>query len=172
MHLLDFAHQAYFLEEIRRRVSVDPVDFLQKWGWLIGILWLGFVIFRAAIRPEAAQQERQMNWLRDSIIVCIRRFEALSLAYETTGADSEQVRKARAEYLLALTSAIREALATVPGERREQYRDMLASLMVNYYGSRESFPPTLFSNVLSPVTPVMTILEEMAKKTGEDEAKN
>ncbi|MFY9825663.1 MAG: hypothetical protein WAM82_30090 [Thermoanaerobaculia bacterium] len=134
--------------------------------WLIagGILWLGVVVYRASMRPDAAELERRMGDLKDSAVQCVRRFEAMALAYEESrvpGADLDKVRQARAKYFMAIAHIIREALATVPKEAREGYRDALSRVVATYETSRESFPVTEFSGDLDvgPMAPIRIALQ-------------
>ena len=103
--LADVAHRVTFLRELFEGDRVNPVAFLQHWGWLVGVAWLAGVVFWAATRPDEGERVRQLGYLKDAVFDCARRFEALSLAYEqrileATSEGSEKIRKAREAYLL------------------------------------------------------------------------
>jgi hypothetical protein len=143
LHFLDMAHRVVFLEEIRRGARVDPVAFLQQWGWLVGIAWLVVVVVWAAKRPDAGARVQEMSWLKDSAVLFLRRFEELSLAYEKilpAGADLRAAEEARRAYLVALRNVMRQALATTPRESVEEYRNVLGGILVDYYSDRKTFP--------------------------------
>ncbi|MFL6196806.1 MAG: hypothetical protein ACJ75H_21665 [Thermoanaerobaculia bacterium] len=152
-------HRVTFLREIFEGHRVNPVAFLQHWGWLVGCAWLAGVVFWAATRPDEGVRARQLGDLKDAVLDCARRFEALSLAYEqknleATSEESEKIRKAREAYLWSIHRVIREAIASIPADRQGEYRDVLKDVLINHAVSFDSFPVTRFSKALGPMSPI------------------
>jgi hypothetical protein len=57
--------------------TMDLIGWLRDWGWLLGIIWLGFLVVRASSKPGAAEQERAKRNVEDTLAHSLVRFEAL-----------------------------------------------------------------------------------------------
>ena len=126
--LLEFAHLASWLEDIRRGAHLDPVNFLQTWGWLIGILWLAGVVIWAAMRPSAVQREHDLGRLRNTLVNAAMKFAALQRSHMIDRRSEPQSTEAMREFALALCSFAVAAYATLPAESWKEYVDMLAGV--------------------------------------------
>ena len=54
----------------------------------------------------------------------------------------------------SIHGVIREAIASIPGDRQGDYRDVLIGVLVDHARSFDSFPVTFFSKALGPMSPI------------------
>jgi hypothetical protein len=133
--------------------GTGALAFFQQWGWLVGILWLAAVVVWAANKPpdEEVQRVRTMERLGQATVNAVRRFEALSRAYERSISpeNTGDAQNRRHELALAVAEVLRTAVQTVPEKQRYEYRSMLMGVLLNHLEFYDG-QPTLFSAVLPP----------------------
>jgi len=167
--LLDMAHRVEFVTSLFRGTAA--LAFLQQWGWLVGVLWLVTVVVWAANKPqdEEVQKARRMEQLRSTILDAIRKFEALSRAYERDLPQTARI-AGGGRFILAhaVGNLIRDALKTIPEDQQKDYKIVLLKVLIDYEQYYDfDITPTRFAAEVHPTLPILIALDMQPKKAAD-----
>jgi hypothetical protein len=141
--------------------GTEALVFIQQWGWLVGILWLAGVVLWAANRPpdEAVRQARRMEELRQGAMDVIRKFEALSSAYEESlnQASGPQAEARRYQLALAAGRLLKSAIETIPENQQWLYKRILMQVLLDYHQYYDQ-APTHFAGSVHPTLAIQIAL--------------
>lgn len=152
-------------------------DFLSDY-WEFLAPCVGFVLIWVSLRQETssrgasaaeAERVRSMERLRQTTLDAIRKFEALSRAYELAMVEvyGPGVYSARLKLMHSLSEVITSAIATIPAEQRYQYESLLRYMLLDYaqfYDDKK----TDFADDLPPIYAITLALGMHKPKPSED----
>lgn len=131
------AHELHIVARVLAMVGPQVTQFLDHWGWLLGLAVLLSAIFlwpeseTEKARQESASQDHALSNLRFYSLDLLRKFERLCRTYEAGG----DVELARFEALGAAGRALKTGPDSLPESERWKYEHLLRSLLLDYHQS-------------------------------------